>query len=150
MKHNQKLEIKSSKNYFNLKIFVSVAILAVFIFFAQSNFILITSLKNGEYSLGRYVFQEEDFSHPRLKLLRSREHLDEVVSSGKTQFDKIVLLRNWASKQWKAGSCFYYPPFDAVEILDLARKNKNYGFCAQYAVVFLQACQSLGIPCKVC
>jgi hypothetical protein len=35
-----------------------------------------------------------------------------------------------------------------VEILDLARKHNNRGFCAQYAIVFLQACQSLGIHAR--
>ena len=63
-------------------------------------------------------------------------------------FEKIVLLRKWAHSQWKAGPSFYYPPWDAVEILDLARQHHNYGFCAQYGIVFLQACQSLGLHAR--
>lgn len=106
------------------------------------------SRHNGEFIASSYIFQEDDFADPRLKLLRQREHLDEVVAPGKTQFEKIILLRHWAHTQWKSSDHFYYPPWDAVEILDLARRYNNRGFCAQYAVVFLQACQSLGIHAR--
>jgi hypothetical protein len=115
---------------------------------AQSEFALVTSVHNGEMRVSSYVLQEDDFHHPRLQLLRRREKLDDVVSAGRTQFEKIVLLRHWVRSQWETGGGFYYPPWDAVEILDLAREYGNRGFCAQYAVVFLQACQSMGIHAR--
>ncbi len=112
---------------------------------AQSEFVIVTNEDNGEIAVSSYVLQEDDFLNPRLRLLRSREKLDDVVAAGATQFDKIVLLRRWVRSQWQSSGDFYYPPWDALEILDLARQHGNRGFCAQYAVVFLQACQSLGI-----
>ncbi len=115
---------------------------------AQSEIVLVTSEHNGEFAASSYSLREDDFHHPRLQLLRSREKLDEVVSSATSQFETIVLLRAWARRQWEPGGSFYYPPWDAVEILDLARKHGNRGFCAQYAIVFLQACQSLGIHAR--
>lgn len=115
---------------------------------AQTEILLVTSERNGEFPVSSYALREDDFHHPRLRLLRSRENLDQVVSTAKTQFEKIVLLRRWAHSQWDMGATFYYPPWDAVEIIDLARKHDNRGFCAQYAIVFLQACQSMGIHAR--
>jgi transglutaminase superfamily protein len=115
---------------------------------AQSEFILITGERNGEFSTTPPTLREDDFHNPRLELLRAREKLDELISGAPRQFDKIVVLRRWVRKQWDYGGSFYYPPWDAVEILDLARYHGNKGFCAQYAVVFLQACQALGIHAR--
>jgi len=148
MNQKKNIDVVSIKNRIYLRIIILFLIIGLVIFFMRLSFIIVTDKKNGEYLVTDYKFIEDDFSHPRLKLLRSREHLDEVVASGKSQFEKIVLLRHWVNQQWKAGKYFYYPPFDAVEILDLARKHGNYGFCAQYAVVFLQSCQSIGLHAR--
>src|SRR2546425_793759 len=115
---------------------------------AQSEIVLVTNEHNGEFTVSSYALREDDFHHPRLQILRSREKLDEVVSTAETQFEKVILLRAWVRRQWESGGSFYYPPWDAVEILDLARNYGNQGFCAQYAIVFLQACQSLGIHAR--
>ena len=115
---------------------------------AQSEILLVTGEHNGEFPASSSALREDDFHHARLRLLRSREKLDEIVSAAKTQFEKIVLLRAWVHRQWRMGANFYYPPWDAVEILDLARQHDNRGFCAQYAIVFLQACQSIGIHAR--
>ena len=127
---------------------VAVAAVVLIGWGAQTEILLVTSEHNGEFPASSYALREDDFHHPRLRLLRSREKLDDVVSTAKTQFEKVVLLRGWVHRQWKIGAAFYYPPWDAVEILDLARKHDNRGFCAQYAIVFLQACQSMGIHAR--
>jgi hypothetical protein len=110
--------------------------------------VLVTHEHNGEILMATYRFSEEPFKHPRLALLRKREHLDEVIQSGKNEFEKAVLLRGWTRRQWETKTPFYYPPWDAVEILDLARQGFSRGFCAQYAIVYLQACQSVGIHAR--
>ncbi|HBA59869.1 MAG TPA: hypothetical protein DCZ92_03425 [Elusimicrobia bacterium] len=115
---------------------------------ARSTFIVTINEKNGRFSVPEHQAVEEDLLHPRLRFLREREKLESVTASGRTQFEKIVALRKWTRSQWPPGSKFFYPPWDAVEILDLARKHKNYGFCAQYGVVFLQACLSMGIHAR--
>jgi hypothetical protein len=127
------------------KVFSGILLAAAALWFAQTSFILPLKTDNGEFFVANYVVQEEDFDHPRLRLLRKREKLDEVMAAGETQFDKLVLLRKWTNRQWEhKNGRFYYPPWDALEILDLARRHGNRGFCAQYAVVFLQACLSVG------
>ncbi len=130
------------------EVLLGAAALAVLMLVSQITVTTIVDSKNGEFTIARYRFIEEDFNNPRLQLLRKRENLDRIIAPGRNQFEKILLLRKWAHGQWKAGSKFFYPPWDAVEILDLARKYKNNGFCAQYAIVFVQACQSVGIHAR--
>jgi hypothetical protein len=89
-------------------------------------------------------FYFERSSHPRLVQLREREGLDRVVDGAKTELEQFVLLRDWTKRQWKHSIPNPYPPWDALVILDWIRSGKTGGFCAQYAVVFLQACLSLG------
>jgi hypothetical protein len=125
---------------------VLLGILIVWI--AQAEVVLVTAEENGEFATSRYVLVEEDFRHPRLLLLRERERLDELLAGTPRQFEAAVRLRAWARRQWEPGTSFHYPPWDAVEILDLARHYGNRGFCAQYAVVFLQACQAMGIHAR--
>ena len=115
---------------------------------AQSEIVLVTAEKNGEFAASNYVLAEEDFRHPRLVHLREREGLERLVAGAARQFEAAVRLRAWTQRQWEPGSAFHYPPWDAVEILDLARRHGNRGFCAQYAVVFLQACQAMGIHAR--
>lgn len=104
---------------------------------------------NGEWLASGYRLKEDTFDNPRLRLLRSREKLADVMAPGHSQFEKISLLRKWAHDQWSFNNLpFYYPPWDAVEILDLEREIGNKGFCAQYSIVFLQACQAMGIHAR--
>ncbi len=132
-----------------IKILAAALLFSIALYFAQAGFILKLQENNGEFFVYNYGVSEEDPGHPRLKLLRSREKLDSVVAGGRTQLEKTVLLRAWAHSQWKpwAGT-FYYPPWDALEIIDLARRRDNRGFCAQYAIVFVQACLSLGLHAR--
>jgi hypothetical protein len=131
-----------------VKTLIGIILFGMIVFSVRSSFIVVLDKKNGENINAPYKILEEDFNHPRLQLLRKRENLHAVTSAGKTQFEKILLLRRWTRQQWESGGAFYYPPWDAVEILDLARKYHNNGFCAQYAMVFLQACLSMGIHAR--
>jgi hypothetical protein len=118
------------------------------LFYARDGFVWVIREKNGEFFTSMKKVEEDPADHPRLRLLREREGLDKIVAPGETQFEKIVLLRRWAHGQLKMGERFVYPPWDAVEIVDLARKYGNKGFCAQYAILFLQACRALGLHAR--
>jgi len=126
----------------------ALALAALLLWVAQSEIVLVTAEDNGEFATSSYVLAEDDFQHPRLRLLRARERLDELIGGTPRQFEAAVRLRAWTHRQWAPGTEFHYPPWDAVEILDLARRHDNRGFCAQYAVVFLQACQAMGIHAR--
>lgn len=93
-------------------------------------------------------FRYEPFTHPRLTELRTRYHLDEVVRDAKTELDLITKLAAWSARQWKWQQWHLdqsYPAWDALEILSKHADGKPVGgFCLQYDLVFLQACESFG------
>lgn len=93
-------------------------------------------------------FAYEPFDHPRLKQLRSDFKLDDVVKGAKDELELILRLAAWSSKRWdKMHLKDSYPPWDAIEILKPHADGKPIGgFCQQYNLVFLQACESFGIP----
>lgn len=93
-------------------------------------------------------FRYEPFTQPKLKELRERYRLDEVVSGAKTDLDIIGKLAAWSAQQWKWEEWHldqFYPEWDALEILKKGPDGKPVGgFCQQYDLVFLQACESFG------
>ncbi len=99
-------------------------------------------------SKGQY-FTFEDFNHPRLIELIKKENIEGVIKKGATEFDKIMLLKEWVRKQLKQpGTPVNYPPWDSVVLLDWIRKNKVQVLCGHYAVLFVQALTGLGIPAR--
>jgi len=129
-------------------LFILILIIGIGIALARIPFIIVLKNQSGSFLASAYKLQEDDFSHPRLKLLRQKEHLDKITASATSQFEAILLLRKWAHDQWKEEGSFYYPAWDAEEILELVRNYRNCGFCAQHAIVFLQACQAMGIHAR--
>jgi hypothetical protein len=93
-------------------------------------------------------FRYEPYTQPKLKELRERYHLDDVVSGAKNELEIITRLAAWSSRQWKWEEWHldeFYPAWDALEILKKGPDGKPVGgFCQQYDVVFLQACESFG------
>ena len=93
-------------------------------------------------------FRYEPFTQPKLKELRARYGLDDVVSGAKTDLDVISRLAAWSVRQWKWADWHldeFYPAWDALEILKKGPDRKPVGgFCQQYDLVFLQACESFG------
>jgi hypothetical protein len=93
-------------------------------------------------------FRYEPFTHPKLKELRTRYQLDEVVRAAKTELELITKLAAWSARQWKWQEWHLdqsYPAWDALEILSKHADGKPVGgFCLQYDLVFLQACESFG------
>src|SRR5262245_20231933 len=46
-------------------------------------------------------FRLDSWTNPKLKELRERYKLDEVVAPGRDEFDKQVLLMDWVHRQFK-------------------------------------------------
>ncbi len=95
-----------------------------------------------------YPYEYEPFDAPGLVALRERYRLDLVVRPAQTEFEKILLLKDWAAQQFARKDLTGaadppFPPWDANVIL----QGKGY-FCLHHAVVFMQACLSLGIQCR--
>ncbi|HNT98132.1 MAG TPA: transglutaminase-like domain-containing protein [Elusimicrobiales bacterium] len=131
-----------------LKVLLAALAAAILFWFAQAEFIIPLGSDVPDFFVSNYGVREESPDHPRLAALRRAEKLDGIAAAGKSQFEKTVLLRGWARSRWEhPDGRFIYPPWDAAEILRLARRG-NRGFCAQYAVVFLQAALSLGLHAR--
>ena len=92
-------------------------------------------------------FRYEPFDHPRLKQLRESQRLDEIVAGAATELELICRLAAWSSGRWKRGHLSEaYPAWDALEILKPHPDGTpTGGFCQQYNLVFLQACESFGL-----
>jgi len=92
-----------------------------------------------------HVFLFEMADHPDLNALRNKERLDDVVAGRKRGLPQLEALVQWASNLFPLGSPYpNYPPWDAGIILREIRGGRTGGFCAQYSLVFGQACQSFG------
>ena len=92
-------------------------------------------------------FQYEPLDHPRLKTLREEYRLDDVVAGAKTELELISKLAVWSAGRWDKGHLQEaYPAWDCLDILaSHADGTPVGGFCQQYNVVFLQACESFGL-----
>ncbi|QDU96731.1 hypothetical protein [Lignipirellula cremea] len=97
-------------------------------------------------------FLHEDFLHPKLKRLREDYQLDEVVAGSESEFELVCRLAAWSHGCWpKLGHLKeVYPSWDASEILKKHTDGTPVGgFCNQFSLVFLQACQSFGVPGRI-
>ena len=88
-------------------------------------------------------FKFDAFDNPKLKALRERYHFDEIVGPGKTEFERQLLLLDWANHQLKK---FGKPTSPARGALDILTANEagNTFFCAHYGDVFVSAAASMG------
>jgi len=88
-------------------------------------------------------FKFDAYDNPKLKSLREKYHLDEVVADGKDEFDRQVLLLDWVNHRFKK---FGRPTSDARGALDILDANDagHTFFCSHYAAVFVSAAASLG------
>src|SRR3954451_25099493 len=88
----------------------------------------------------RYTFDRYD--NPKLKDLRERYHLDEVVAPGKDEFDRQVLLLDWGDHRFKKFGTPTSKARGAADILKAVDEGNTF-FCSHYGDVFVSAAASL-------
>ncbi|MBI3855328.1 MAG: hypothetical protein HY293_06520 [Planctomycetes bacterium] len=88
-------------------------------------------------------FKFDGFDNPKLKELREKYRLDEVVAPGKDEFDKQVLLLDWTHSQFKKFGSPSANPRGALAILKAVEEGNTF-FCAHYADTLVSAAASLG------
>ncbi|MHC4713871.1 MAG: discoidin domain-containing protein [Planctomycetota bacterium] len=104
---------------------------------------LITASPRGAAESGHLSFAFEDLSHPNLKTLREKYGLADVIAPGKTEIEKMALLRNWVKLRWKHTIPRVFPRWDALEILELADKGEKF-YCVQSSLLLVQCAQAVG------
>ena len=105
----------------------------------------VTKLEGLPYVDSEYSrrFKFDNWDNPKLKQLRDRYHLEEVVAPGKDEFSRQVLLLDWVNRKFHK---FGKPSSPATGALDILAANDagHTFFCAHYAEVFVSAAASLG------
>jgi hypothetical protein len=106
---------------------------------------LLKSLDTLPYVESDYTkrFKFDSYENPKLKELRDRYKLDDVVAPGKDEFDRQVLLMDWAHQQFKK---FGQPSTNArgaMEILKAIDEGHTF-FCSQYVELLVSTAASLG------
>jgi len=88
-------------------------------------------------------FRFDSFDNPKLKELREKYHLDEVVAPGKDEFDRQVHLVDWTHRQFRKFGRPTADPRGALEILKCVEEGHTF-FCSQYGATLVSAAASLG------
>ena len=88
-------------------------------------------------------FRFDSFANPKLKELRARYQLDEVVAAGRDEFDRQVLLMDWTHRQFRKFGQPSDPAKGALSILQAIGEGHTF-FCSQYAQVLVSCAASLG------
>src|SRR5205823_1953115 len=106
---------------------------------------VLTKLDTLPFSESDYTkrFNFDSFENPKLKELREEYKLDSIIASGKDEFDKQILLMDWAHLQFKKFGRPTAKSKGALEILKAIDEGNSF-FCAQYAQVLVSAAPSLG------
>ena len=98
-----------------------------------------------------FVYEEPS---ARLKLLRERYQLDKVIAPGRTEMERLMLLRHWVRNQWHTAwvnhPSSWMPPWDALRILEARDQPDCLTNCTHYAAVFTQCCLALGWNARHC
>ena len=88
-------------------------------------------------------FRFDSFDNPKLKALRERHRLNEVIAPGRDEFERQVLLLDWTHRQFKKFGRPSTNCHGALAILNAIGDGHTF-FCAQYAEVLVSAAASLG------
>jgi hypothetical protein len=88
-------------------------------------------------------FKFDCFGDEKLQQLRKQEKLDDVVASGKNDFEKQVLLLDWAHKKIPFGPPAANAPTDALGILKAVEAGQRFN-CGYYATLLRSALSAMG------
>ncbi len=91
-----------------------------------------------------YRYQAPD---AMLTELRQRYRLDDVIASGQSEFDQVLLLREWVHTRWKHGWTRVPEPRNALEILAAVEQGKDFN-CGYFAITLMQCLLSLGFVAR--
>ena len=107
----------------------------------------VVETKNASIVRSSVPFEYERFDHLELKNLREQHKLDDVVKDAETEWEIIRRLAVWSSTRFQKGHLSkVYPAWNALEILKPYEDGTPVGgFCQQYNLLLLQACESFGI-----
>lgn len=89
----------------------------------------------------RFRFDAHD--NPKLKALRERYRLGEVIAAGRDEFDSQLLLLDWVNHRFRKFGAPSSPARGALDVLEANDAGHSF-FCSHYAQVFVSAAASVG------
>jgi hypothetical protein len=107
--------------------------------------VTVTKLEALPYVESAYTqrFKFDSANNPKLKELREKYRLDEVVAPGKDEFEKQVLLNDWVHRRFKKFGQPSTKARGALQVLSDIEQGQTF-FCAQYAETLVSCAASLG------
>ena len=100
---------------------------------------------NSPIARSRFPFDYQKAPEPKLRALREAYNLAEVTGRGRSEFDRMVRLREWVKSRWAHGApkAKNHASLDALQMLRRAEDGEQF-FCHHYSVTFIQCCLALG------
>jgi len=80
--------------------------------------------------------------------LRNENNLLELTKNCKTVLEKVLVVTNWANKQWKHNGNNEPSKSDALTILKEAKQGNKFR-CVEYGIVLASALNSIGVKSRV-
>jgi len=111
---------------------------------AEDGHFVIAPVKNPEYRVNELFRAYDSYYHPRIKQLRERYGLDEVVAGETDEWRRILRLRHWIKSKIRIEND--HPTQtrgDAFAILDAALKGGGF-HCAHFSIVQEAVLNSFG------
>jgi hypothetical protein len=92
--------------------------------------------------------QFDKYGDPALEKLRRDYHLDDVVATGGNEFEKQLLLMEWANAQIQYGDPAELAKVrDPLKLLELSQKGRVL-YCECFASLYISAAASMGWVCR--
>ena len=91
-----------------------------------------------------YDYQPKD---DMLVELREKYELDAVVAGGRTEFEQMLLLKEWVRNRWDHGWSREPEATNALEILEAASLGSDFN-CGYYSITMMQSLLALGFVAR--
>jgi len=112
---------------------------AILLFIAAS-----ANLTAVERQIYPYGFTHESLNNQKLVKLRKTCDFEKYISAGKTEYEQMVLLKDWVYSSLKYSFSSPVPELlDSLEIMRLAGEGATF-LCTSYAALYLECALSMG------
>ena len=91
-----------------------------------------------------YDYQPRD---EMLVELREKYELDAVIAGGRTEFEQMLMLREWVRNRWDHGWSREPEARNALEILEAAELGSDFN-CGYYSITMMQSLLALGFVAR--
>ena len=91
-----------------------------------------------------YDYQPRD---EMLVELREKYELDAVIAGGRTEFEQMLMLREWVRNRWDHGWSREPEAKNALEVLEAAELGSDFN-CGYYSITMMQSLLALGFVAR--